>query len=72
MESLMATFWFKVLMLAACLGGVIAAQMYLGDLAQHGGLQSAFDDPDRELPPLEVETEATHAVLEGDKDKSNQ
>lgn len=68
----MATFWFKVLMLAACLGGVIAAQMYLGDLAQLGGLQSTFDDPDREIPPLEVETEPSHAAAKNDEDKSNQ
>lgn len=68
----MAKFWFKVLMLAACLGGVIAAQMYLSDIANHGSFQSTFDDPDREIPPLEVETQSTHAVNETEKEKSNQ
>ena len=68
----MAKFWFKVLMLAVCLGGVIAAQMYLSEVGQNGSLQSAFDDPDRESPPLEVETESIQAVNDQAKEDSNQ
>jgi len=68
----MAKFWFKVLLLAACLGGVIAAQMYLGDIAQHGQFQSVFDDPDREIPPLEVETHSIQAGNGNEAEESNQ
>jgi hypothetical protein len=68
----MAKFWFKVLMLAACLGGVIAAQMYLSDIANHGSIQASFDDPNREIPPLEVETHRAQAVNETKKEKGNQ
>jgi hypothetical protein len=68
----MAKFWFKVLMLAACLGGVIAAQIYLSDIAGQGSFATSFEDPDRVIPPLEVEAQSTQAVVEGEREKSSQ
>jgi len=66
----MAKFWFKVLILAACLGGVIAAQMYLGGIAKHGTFQSSFFDFDRDMPPLEVETQPVQALNDKVKEES--
>lgn len=68
----MAKFWFKVLMLAACLGGVIAAQIYLSDIARNGSFQTTLDDPDREIPPLEVETQPIQASNDRESEKSTQ
>ena len=68
----MVTFWLKVLVLAGCLAGVIAAQMYLSDIASHGSFNVTHDDSDRVIPPLEVETPSTQAVNETQVEKSNQ
>jgi hypothetical protein len=68
----MAKFWFKVLMLAACLGGVIAAQIYLNDIAGQGSFDTSLEDPDRVIPPLEVEAQSTQVVNDNESETSSQ